>query len=166
MPPMDCPFDPLVAKACAAAEEFARRKRRPLLETTHLFFGLLQARGPLVEKAFRALGKSLDEALGQLEQVVSAGSFTADPEKTLNYQDCQRLALDLAWQARSNTVREQDLLWALVLKARASQTFPEVCQQLGLDLDRFKKVLEQQHPCPNLSGSMSFRAGAPGDGCP
>jgi hypothetical protein len=148
--PMDCPYDTVVEKAFEEAKALARRKRRPVIETTHLFLGILQAEGELAKWLFQRCGRNL---------VATRSALFNAPSR--NFRDCQRLAAELAWQAGSGTMRETDLLWALLLKADDSLPFNNVCATLGLDLQRLARALEEKAPRPVVPASLPAMASGP-----
>ena len=146
--PLDSPFDPAVARAYGEAWKLARRKRRESVEMAHLLGGLLAARGDLLATLCASARVDPDALFGRLLDVLPAADADGEPGPTRNVCECQRLAADLAWRGGSRSVREPDLLWAVLLKAPHSPAFQRTCTAIGLDLGALTAALKRSYPCP------------------
>lgn len=155
--PMDSPLEPEVARAYNHAKQFAKSKRREAIETTHLFYGLLAANGEVIRWVFREAGFDVEEKSRKIKDSIRMHNASKEPIPTWNYLQCQRLAEEYAWQSGAHSVREQDLLWALLDKSKESPKLKEICHQIGVDLERLASLLNQRYPCPSiLLTSLSF----------
>lgn len=157
---MECPFEPPVERAFEEAKRLAKVKRRQALEITHLFYGMLAAKGGVAERILRDEGMDVEYLTRCLFDMVKELGFQNEAIPTRNFQDCRRMALDIAWHEGSPSVREQDLLWAILLKANDSKTFVKASRVLGIDIQGLKKALERVHPRPeNLLSPVSASSG-------
>ena len=67
---------------------------------------------------------------------------------------CRSFALDISRQAGSPSVREQDLLWSILLEGRNSTGLQEVCARLGIELEKLAQWLGECYPPPDLPQSL------------
>jgi hypothetical protein len=156
--PMECPLDATVVFACESAEEFARAKGSPVLETAHLLYGLLAAEGEITKALLR--DQAL-EPLGlrrQLESLAPDGGSSLEPVPTLNYSACLRDAEYYASQSGVSTVREEDLLWALLRRAQQSDSLRWLADELRLDLASMAARLGELRPLPTTIRGSDPRA--------
>jgi|GEM_PF-1725481 len=155
--PMEAPLDPEVGWAFDAARALSRSKQRELIETTHLFFGVLTVGGPVIRALFERLPVDRGMVCSRLSDQIQARSFQGEPVPTRNYHECRRLAETLAREAGVLTVREQDLLWALLLKGPDSSKFQAACRDAGLDISDLASLLEEHYPCPDTRRSTNTK---------
>jgi hypothetical protein len=151
--PMDSPYDAEVARAYDEALTLAKAKRRELEEMAHLLYGLLAAKGKLTVKLCQQMGVQLDIVLRRLADALPVGDCPHAPFPTRNSRECQRMADDLAWHGGSPSVREQDLLWALLLKSPDSRSLQDTAAAVGLDLTTLASALSRIHPRPGAFAS-------------
>ncbi len=149
--PMSSPLTPVVKQAFLAAEQLARNKRCELIETLFLFYGCIVAGGEVLSWSFEQAGWSRDDLRDRIAGMVQARSFSGKPSVTQGYSDCQQSARQIASMAGAASVEEHHLLWALLSQRRGSGRFQQVCQRIGIDLDRLEKILACRYPPPLTS---------------
>ena len=146
--PMHAPFEPIVERAHQEALRFAAAAARPA-ETACLLLGLLKARGQVVEQLADGLGLDVAEICERLRARLQRHEGQWAPAPTRNFLDCLNLAQELASREGSMSVREQDLLWALLTKVLDSTALQDAFNEAGLDVAAATCTLEQLHPRPN-----------------
>lgn len=161
--PVTCFEDAAVERAFLAAEDLVRRKRRALVETTHLLYGLLAARGPTVCRLCEQANLELDTLCSKLSLAIREDTHFGPLRRTSNFLDCQRLAQELAWNVGSPIVREPHLLWAVFKKAEHSPPLQHACMKLGLDTKRLLQLIESQYPHPPRPDSIQLCSTNPPD---
>jgi ATP-dependent Clp protease ATP-binding subunit ClpA len=149
--PIDCPLEPQVARAYDEARSFAILKRRESLETTHLLYGVLSSKGEVTTWLMAEAGVGPAVVLGRLDDRVREHDFRGEAVPTRNYHECELLAEEVAWKAGVPSVREQDLLWALLIKSRDSRKLQRTCKAIGLDLTRLAVLLAERCPRPDFA---------------
>lgn len=157
--PMECPLEPEVGRAYDEAKRFAELKKRETIETTHLFYGCLAAKGEVVLWLFTKAGINCENVRQHIENLVKTHAFIGEPCPTRNYLDCCRLAEDIAWQTGSPTIREEDLLWAILTRGPDSAKFGAICQKICIDMALLVSLLAQRHPCPEIPITAPYTVG-------
>ena len=153
--PMDYAYEPETAVILNKAEEFARSKRRDVIETTHLLYALFAA-GSRSRALFEELGTVPEEVCKSIELNENEGSFTEEPVPTFNYTDCTALAEKYASEAGYAAIREQDLWWALLHKRHHSKKLQKFFALCGLKPELMEYTLRKYYECPELVRSRSF----------
>jgi hypothetical protein len=153
--PMDSPQEPEVGCALDEARNFARSKQRELVETVHLFYGILQTGGAVVDRLVRDVGFDREDLCRRIAEMVKPRSFPGDPMLSKNCRECQLHAEDIAWHARAPTVREQDLLWAIMKRGGSSRALMKIINASGLDWNVLAEHLQTRYPYP-IDENSSF----------
>ena len=155
--PMDSPLDLEVAASYVAAEAFAASKMRKTLQLTHLLYGILNVAGPVSAEAFRAADYDPEKLAMCIDNLPWGATEVAGaaPEPTAGYIACQYLAEQYSWQQRSSSVRESDLLWALIEQGGSSTTLATTCERIGLDMRKVSDALAASHPPPIMGDDSS-----------
>jgi len=154
--PMGYPYDPDVVRIYDAAEKFTREKKRRGIESRFLLYGILAARGPVLQTLSDMFEPQFSAVMEDMEKNISGKEYTGPLFPTITYSECLQLAEKYAWQSGCQTVREQDVLWAVIEKGRANIGIRRICQQAELDLSSLAAALEDLHPRPPLFGSTNF----------
>ena len=140
--PLDSRYEPEANRAIYETRCFALGKQREVTELTHLMYGLITTRGPVITRLFESAGISLAAMKSSLDNSVKTRHSPAPPVHSKNLNACLRLAEDYAWQNRNPGVREIDLIWALLEKGSDSTVFNAVCRRIDLDLNLLQRTLE------------------------
>ncbi len=149
--PIESPLEPEVRRAYIEAKEFARRKRREVIETTHLLYAVFKVNGSMTKRLLEAADSKVEDLIEDLDKHVRCLSSSGEPRQTRNLRICQEIACETARQRGADSVQEQDLLWALFRSDRQSSTFLRICGKLGLDLELLRATL--RGICPELERS-------------
>ena len=120
-----------------------------------LLYGVLAARGNLISGFLQTLGLDATTLQRQLDQLVLPGDCSHLPAPTRNYEHCLWLAEHIAWQQGVRSVREQDLLWALLMKTVESGGLCRAFELLKLDPERLRTELAGHHTSPIMPSSLS-----------
>jgi len=147
--PMSHPVTPVVKQAFLAAEQFARDKKRELIETLFLFYGCVVAGGEVLSWSLQEAGWNRNDLRDKIASMVRTGSFSGKLSVTQGYSDCQQCARQIASMAGAASVEEQHLLWAILSQRRGR--FHDVCPRIGIDLDRLERILAGRYPPPPTS---------------
>ncbi len=153
--PIESPFEPVVECAFHEAEQLAKAKGHNV-ETTFLFYGLLSACGQVTKWLLSQVGLDIEKKTIELAGKIVQGNERGKLKYTDHALDCKRRAEDLAWQTSVPSVREQDLLWAMIMEAANSHAFPEYCREISVDLTQLSNILEKKYPRPKAIDSISF----------
>jgi hypothetical protein len=153
--PMEFPYEPDVGRADEAARAFARAKRREAVEMVCLLYGVIAARGPILLAILAKRGRDPSTLHRQLDDLVLPGECSQLPVPTRNYQHAFWLAGQIAWQQGVPSVREQDLLWALLVKTDESSGLRRAFEHLNLDPECVRAELSGHRPAPRMPTSLS-----------
>jgi len=149
--PLDCPLDAPVRHAYHAAEEFARRKRRPYVETAFLLYGCLAAGGRVVTWLLNEAGLEATDLMSRIDHLTKSAAATSPPTTTRSCWHCRQEAQRYAAACASAMVQEQHLVWALLLRGPDSGKFRALCQGLGIDTAILSDVMARRYPPPDAS---------------
>ena len=164
--PLDTPWEPEAARARDQARQFATARGRRAVETTYLLYGLVAAGGQVIRELCSKAGLELDDLRGRIESSVAATHVAGEPVPTRNCYECWRYAEDAAWSAGVRSVREQDVLWAVLIRGRASRKLRAKCQAIGIDLERLSQLLAVEHLPPDQIVLGSSMLSTPGERAP
>lgn len=150
--PLDWPMDPIASAALEKARQFAVRKRRPLIEMSHLLAGLADAGGPVTSWLLHQAGVKCDGLFGQLDQLISGKDESLPPRESRNFSDCRRSAMEFA-ELDGRPVAEQHLWLALLTRASNSLKTMEVFRQVAVNISSLRSAMEQRFPLPGIDAS-------------
>ena len=146
VPPIECSYEPVVAKAFEEAEKTAKRKGGKTVQCSHLLYGVLESAGKVICELCRSIDLDAAACKEALDGSLSRRHALATTGLSANLRACQRLAEDFAREMGSTSVREQDLLWALLLVP--SVTLAANSRKAGMDLDAMRQALSRHYPPP------------------
>lgn len=153
-------FDPVVSRAYSESKRFAQSRNSETLELTHLLYGLLKAGGKITTRLFGETGVDLIEAKMLLERHMRKYDVPTSPTATANYLQCQRLAEIYGWTYGASFVREQDLIWAMLVTCHTSKALPKVLKMINTSCDQLTQAISQKHSLPVCEfESSSFMSG-------
>lgn len=161
--PVDWPYQPDALACLAHALQLAAAKRARVLETTHLFAGLLAARGRVTCFLAAEANLDIDRICRGIDDLLAAGTSAYDGSAAegRNFSECRHLAEVLAWQAGSPCVGERDLWWAVLTKFSSIPKLQIVCRRLAIDMDMLITAMQRQYPCPRVWETPSFPSSLP-----
>jgi hypothetical protein len=146
--PLRSEIEPEVARAYAEAEVLAGESAGGFVETLDLLAGLLRAGGEITRDLFTRAGLDIARVIWSLRPGRRARRDRLDEGGlTRNALAVRARAESLARVSGSPSVREQDLLWALLLGRHSSDRLTAICSGVGLDLDRLEALLAETRPC-------------------
>lgn len=153
--PMDCPFDPVVERACHEAKQFAESKGSDRIESSHLLSGLLAVNGPIIRHVLRTLGHTPEALRKRIEALMPSRDSLGEARPTRTFIECLWRAERIAWQCGGTSVQEQDLLWSVLDATASSSVLPRVFELLEVDVRGLQRVLARDYPRPDFSFSFS-----------
>jgi len=112
--PLQLAHDPTVRHAEDLAEALGNELKRPMLETLHLLYGLLAAKGEICERLQLALEWQPARALEAIRQTLGRRMAGSTRGRTKGYERCLADAEDNARRRGTGTMQEGDLWWALL----------------------------------------------------
>lgn len=137
-------LSPEVAQVCALALEFANSRMSKTLETTHLLFGLLSARGAVTERIFHNIGVDPGTVRSRLSSLLPMGNSVLGAAPTKNYRKCTRLAEQCADMLPGGMVREEHIWWAMV--ENRSKNFVILMSHIGVDIEEIGREVAELMP--------------------
>lgn len=154
--PLENPFEPEVAALFDKARLIAVAMNARNVEMVHLLFAVLLTNAGTAARVVDRMrvNRHAVQELVELQGPQTEG--TAYPAPTANLVECRQLAHSFARQEESPSVREQDLLWALLQKAPHSMRLVEMCVKLHFDLEQFRQNLAELHPSPTLDSTGTY----------
>ena len=156
--PISAPEEPEATCVYEEAKLLARRAQRRTIETVNILYGLLKAGGETTAKLVGQLHLDVAALLARMEANIGTHDWREEPRPTRTFEECRRLAEQIAWADSVPSVRERDVWWALLEKREQSRKLVEMCEANRIDLDRLAAVLETIHPAPRLpvvTGALS-----------
>jgi hypothetical protein len=148
--PLEYAFHPVVAKIYEQAETFAKQKARKAVEARFLLFGVLAAGGGITGELLVQLGLNASDLLLRMDQDVARQEYADTPTPTVSFLECQQLAERFAWQEGAISVREQDVLWALLEKERTNAGLKRTIKLLFPNPGDLAACLLKKLPRPSL----------------
>lgn len=121
-----------------ASADLARSKRKETLETIHLLYGLISARGPICRRLMDGLGLDAGAVCTAIADHVREGNYSSEPSPTRNYRECERFARHCA-QISGVPLGEEHLWWAI--HEKPSKNLSLLCARLGITLELIPEVL-------------------------
>lgn len=143
--PVESPFDDVSAAIIERATQFAMDRRLESVEVTHLLEGLLAVPNRVTSCLIQQFNLSRESMMRCVSHLYPAASHREPPKPTLNYQECLRLAQQLAWDTGTN-VGASELWHALINKARHSGNLHTVLSKVGVKIRAAQAWLEQNYP--------------------
>lgn len=153
--PMDSFSGSPLSEIHEAARALAVKKRRSLIETSFLLYGLLMNPG---ETAGLLAAERIDAAAvcRKFESLIPEGDSTIEPVWTNGYRECVYLAGEFAIEGKSGMIRERDLWRAVIRAGRLNRNLIRLCPLLGIDMARIEIALEEHFPRREKCDSVSF----------
>lgn len=146
--PLELARDPAVERGVLWAE--ARPVDRPKVETLHLLTGLIHAEAGLVTELLEAAG---GDPRGWAQRLDPPETLSAErssgPRRTINYKVTLAHAEEIAHSCYVSTVREVDVLWALL--ESASRRVHHELERMGCDRVRLGEQLRRFGAGPSRS---------------
>jgi len=149
--PFDCPLDGPVRRAYRAAEELAERKHCRHVETIFLLYGCLVADGSVTKWLLKEADLEKDALQGRITRMIKPGTASSPPRPTRSCRHCRQEAQRYAAAAGWSMVREEHLLWALLMRGPDSNQFRTICRRLGLETGALAALMARRFPLPDSS---------------
>lgn len=153
--PLENPFEPEVARLFDTARQIAVSTRARNVETVHLLYAAILGEG-VTARIIDRMNVDRDHVRREMGIPPEISSETGYPAPTANVVECRQLAHSFARQQESPSVREQDLLWALLQKAPHSIRMVEACLKMHFDLELFRQYLTEVYPSPLLDSTSTY----------
>jgi len=146
--PFENAFEPEVSRVLHEARSFTIRKQREIIEISHLLYGFIATNTPVMARALSDMGLEKETILTNLDHSVRNRNAESYPVKSKNLKACIRLAEDYSWQNKHPSVREIDLIWALIIKGNDSRVFRHIALRTGIKIKKLSEELEKYYPKP------------------
>jgi hypothetical protein len=159
--PMEHPYTTEVMQAIHEADKLARSKHWKVVETVHLFYGILVAGDNSISSLFKQVGCDVEELRGKLMEILPDGRFQGHPQRTRNFSACLRQASEWAWSSGNSYIHIRDLIMALSQQSPQSRNFSTTCEDMQIDIHKLGQILKEKYPYDNDSQnqSISFSSG-------
>ncbi len=149
--PLDLESEPTVFNIYSEAEKFAETKGHRQVESAHLLYGVLKTGGEVTRKVFESCGQDYGEVSKRLESTIKQGNYRGVLVYTNSYRNFQDIAREIAGRSQSLTVREQDVLYALLRNYTISGTLGKLCEILSLDMKTLLLAFNKLYSKPGNS---------------
>lgn len=147
--PLELSFDSVVVQAQLIAESLGDELQRPMLETLHLFYGVMAARGGLSREMFELLQLDADTILAQIREVLLRRPSSGTAGRTRGFERTLADARDGAGRRSSTTVAEEDLWRALLSPSSPNISVDQILNRQELNTKKLRETLDSLRPPPN-----------------